>query len=102
MLVLMALTLGARGGFASFGLFYSLPSSFLRGTAAAGGIALVNAIATTGGFVGPFFIGILKEQIGGYATSMAALALLEVLGALIILSVGRVLVPRPTTAQPAI
>jgi MFS transporter, ACS family, tartrate transporter len=101
-LVLIALTFGAIGVFAAFGPYYSLPSSFLRGTGAAGGIALVNSIAVMGGFVGPLIIGILKEQTGGYAAAMTVLGLGEVLGALIILAVGRVLIPRPTIAQPAI
>jgi MFS transporter, ACS family, tartrate transporter len=102
LLILIALTLGAMGLFASFGPYYSLPSSFLRGAAAAGGIALVTSILSIGGFVGPVIIGIIKEETGSYAASMALLAFGEVLGALIILAVGRALVPRPNTAQPAI
>jgi ACS family tartrate transporter-like MFS transporter len=102
MFVLVALTFATMGVFAVFGPYYSLPSSFLSGTAAAGGIALVNAICTAGGFVGPFVIGVLKEQTGGYAAAMAVLALGEVLGALIILAVGRSLVPSAIIVQPAV
>lgn len=100
-LQLLALTAGVMGVYAGFGPYYSLPSSFLRGTSAAGGIALVNSIASMGGFVGPFVIGVIKEQTGGYTTAMAALAVAEVLGAITILALGRVLVPRPTPAQPS-
>ncbi len=45
-LVLVALTVGVMGVYAGFGPYYSLPSSFLRGSAAAGAIALVNSIAS--------------------------------------------------------
>jgi ACS family tartrate transporter-like MFS transporter len=99
-LVLLALTVGVMGVYAGFGPYYSLPSSFLRGSAAAGGIALVNSIASMGGFVGPFFIGILKEQTGGYTAAMAALAILEGLAAIAILALGRMLAPRPIAVLP--
>ena len=99
-LILLALTVGVMGVYATFGPYYSLPSSFLRGTAAAGGIALVNSIASMGGFVGPFVIGIIKEQTGGYTASMAALAGMEGLAAVAILALGRVLVPKPIAVLP--
>ena len=75
-LVLVALTLSMVGIVSAYGPFWSLPSSFLRGSAAAGGIALINTIASLGGFVGPSLIGVLKEQTGGYASAMAACCLL--------------------------
>ena len=79
------------GVYASFGPYYSLPSAFLGGTAAAGGIALVNSIASMSGFFGPLFIGIIKEHTGNYAASMAALAMVEGLAVLAILVLGRLL-----------
>jgi MFS transporter, ACS family, tartrate transporter len=39
--------------------FWCLPTKFLTGSSAAGGIALINAIGNTGGFVGPGMIGYL-------------------------------------------
>ena len=99
-LILLALTVGVMGVYATFGPYYSLPSSFLSGTAAAGGIALVNSIASMSGFVGPFVIGIIKEQTGGYTASMAALAIMEGLAALAILALRRVLVPKPIAVPP--
>ena len=84
------------GLLAAFGPFFSLPSSFLGGTAAAGGIALVNAIGALGAFFGPVIIGVLKEQTGNYASAMAALALGLVLSAAIVLALGRAMAPRTT------
>jgi ACS family tartrate transporter-like MFS transporter len=61
---------------AVIGPFWSLPSSFLRGPAAAGGIALINTFGTgAGGFIGPYIIGYLREETGGYSASMAVLAI---------------------------
>jgi ACS family tartrate transporter-like MFS transporter len=70
---------------------FVLASSFLRDTAAAGSIALLNSGTSLGGFVGPLLVGVLKEQTGTYASAMAVLALGLLLSALIILALGRVL-----------
>jgi nitrate/nitrite transporter NarK len=97
-IVLAALTIGVIGINAHAGPFNSLPSSFLRGTAAAGGIGLFGTIGSLGGFLGPSLLGVLKQGSGDYATSMAAVALGLVLAALIVLAVGRTLAPRPAMA----
>ncbi|MEV4314604.1 MFS transporter [Actinocrispum sp. NPDC049592] len=41
--------------------FWALPSTFLAGTAAAGGIALINSIGNVSGFVAPYVTGGLKD-----------------------------------------
>ena len=61
----------------------------MRGKAAAGSIALLNSGTSLGGFVGPFLVGVLKEQTGTYASAMALLAFGLLLAALIILALGR-------------
>ena len=102
MLVLLALILAMVGVLAAFGPVFALPSSFLHGTAAAGGIALVNAIGVLGGFLGPYVIGVLKEQTGGYASAMAMLAMVLVLSAVTVLVLGRAMAPRPLAIKPTI
>ena len=75
---------------AVIGPFWSLPASFLRGGAAASGIALINTFGTgAGGFVGPSLIGYLKQETGGYASSMAVLAVALLGTCLIVLTFGR-------------
>jgi sugar phosphate permease len=54
--------------------FWCLPSMLLSGSAAAIGIALVNSIGNTGGFVGPYVIGILKDATGGTTGAFLVLA----------------------------
>ena len=52
-LAIAAFTLGAVGIYSSLPLFWTLPTAILTGTAAAGGIALINSIGNLSGFVGP-------------------------------------------------
>lgn len=89
-LVLVALGFATVSVFATYGPFFSFPSSFLRGPAAVGGIALFNAIGTLGGLLGPSLIGVLRQESGGYASSMVALALGAAGFAVIVLGLGRV------------
>jgi MFS transporter, ACS family, tartrate transporter len=100
LLSLVALSVALVGLLAMQPPFFSLLSSFLGGTAAAGGIALVVAIGNLGGFLGPYMIGALKEKTGSYAASMAALAVAMLLSAVIVLTVGRALAPRPAIVMP--
>jgi len=81
------------------GPFYSLPSSFLTGPAAAGGIALVNSIANFGGFLGPYLVGILKERTGGYTAAYAALATFLIFAAILVVMVGRRMPSREPVSQ---
>lgn len=69
-----ALTLATIGIYAALVVFWTLPQSFLGGTAAAGAIALVNAIANLGGILGPTVVGYLKTATGTYAAAMGFFA----------------------------
>jgi ACS family tartrate transporter-like MFS transporter len=53
--------------------FWCVPASLLHGSAAAAAIALVNAIGNTGGFVGPYVVGVLKDATGSTNGSFLAL-----------------------------
>ena len=91
---LIALTCVVVALLAADGPFFSLPTAFLGGVAAAGGIALINAVGSLGAFAGPFAIGLLREQTGGYGAGMLALALCFALTALLVLTLGRSMVSR--------
>jgi len=95
LVVLLGITLVILGLDAVIGPFWSLPSSFLRGPAAAGGIALVNTFGVgAGGFIGPTIIGFMREETGGYSASMAVLALGLIGTCAIVLAFGRTIAPR--------
>ena len=64
LLSLIALTVGVAGTLAVLPVFWTLPAALLRGAAAAGAIALINALGNIGGFVGPFAVGWIKLRTG--------------------------------------
>jgi hypothetical protein len=66
--------------------FWSLPTSFLSGTAAAAGIAWINSVGNLGGHFGPDLIGRIRTATGGSSeAAFYALAAVAFLGVLIIL-----------------
>jgi ACS family tartrate transporter-like MFS transporter len=46
--------------------FWSLPSLFLTGAAAAGSIGLINSIGNLGGFLGPTILGTVEKHTGSF------------------------------------
>jgi ACS family tartrate transporter-like MFS transporter len=89
--LLVVLGIGVIGIQATLGPFWGLPTSFLGNTAAAGGIALVNAIGSLGGFFAPAIIGVLKQQTGGYGAGLMVMAAGLLTSAVIVLALGRAL-----------
>ncbi|HSV12928.1 MAG TPA: MFS transporter [Tepidisphaeraceae bacterium] len=87
---MLALCLAAIGIFGTLGPFWTIPTRFLRGTAAAGGIAIVNSIGALAGFVAPSLIG-----------KWFTIGLLVVAGSLVLGSVLVMCVPRSADAGAA-
>jgi ACS family tartrate transporter-like MFS transporter len=73
-LVIASFTVAAIGLYAAMPVFWTLPTAMLTGTAAAGGIALINSIGTLSGYVGPVVMGKLRESSGNYAAGLFTLA----------------------------
>ena len=86
---LVAIGLGFVAICAAVPAFWTLPAAILTGTAAAGGIALINSIGNIGGFVGPYLLGVIKESTGNYALALWILAAILVATSLIVLGVVR-------------
>ena len=74
LLSVAAISIGAAGTLAIVPIFWTLPASILSGAAAAGAIALINAIGNVGGFAGPFVIGWIKESTGSFTWGLLAVA----------------------------
>jgi ACS family tartrate transporter-like MFS transporter len=87
-LAIIALALVPLGHCASYGPFWSTPTQFLTGQAAAAGIALVTVIANVGSFAGPTLIGVLKAKSGTHTAAFALLGGLAVIAALLALKLG--------------
>ena len=85
LVALATLSIAAFGIWGTLGPFWAIPTAMLRGTAAAGGIALVNSIGNVGGFVGPYLMGWIREATGGFSAGLLTLAAILILGAVIVL-----------------
>ncbi len=55
-------------------------TSFLSGTGAAGGIALINTIANAGGVLSPYLMGWLKSITGHFTAGQLMLGLTMLIG----------------------
>lgn len=84
-LALCALSVAAIGILAAFPVFWSLPAAFLTGTAAAGGIALINSVGNLAGFVAPYLMGWLKDKTGSLASGLYSVGLMELCAAVLVL-----------------
>lgn len=67
-IALSGLCLAQAGMMAMLPVFWTLPSAFLGGAAAAGGIAFINSVANIGGFFGATILG--KYGLGAMAMIM--------------------------------
>jgi ACS family tartrate transporter-like MFS transporter len=94
----VAISIGAAGTLAVLPVFWTLPPAVLSGAAAAGSIAMINAIGNVGGFVGPFLIGWLKDLTGGFTAGLLAAAAGVLLTGTIALCLGPLNANKPAVA----
>jgi len=87
-LAAVALTISAMGLYAANATFWTLPTSFLTGAAAAGGIALINSIGNLGGFVGPYAIGWIKDATGETTLGLVLLAACSIIAGIVTFLMG--------------
>jgi D-galactonate transporter len=73
-LVLIGFSVALGACLSGVSAFWSLPTAFLSGTAAAGGIALINSFGNLGGFAGPYLIGWFKTHLGSSAVGLYIVA----------------------------
>ncbi len=82
-----SLCLAAIGIFGSLGPFWSIPTRYLRGTAAAGGIAVINSTGALAGFVAPSAIGWAQHSTGHFTAGLMVVAGSLAVGAMLVLCV---------------
>ena len=70
----ICMCLAAIGVYAPFGVWWSYPTTFLSGPAAAGAIGLINSCGNIGGFVGPYLTGFVKDLTGSFTGAWLYLA----------------------------
>jgi len=69
-LALGSLVLALAGQKSTLGPFWALGTAALSGTAAAGGIALINSVGNLGGYFGPKLVGMIKDRTGSETAAM--------------------------------
>jgi ACS family tartrate transporter-like MFS transporter len=96
---LLGLTIALVGVTSARAIFWTVPTGFLAGRGAAGGLAFISTIGSLGGFAGPFLIGWIRQETGSFV--MGLLAMAAVLGVTTVLSAGLwLVVGRETASRP--
>ena len=88
-LSIAALGLATSGILSGLSTFWTLPTAFLSGRAAAGGIALINSIGNLGGYFGPFILGWIKQTYGNLDAGLYLLAGILFLAGMLVVSASR-------------
>jgi MFS transporter, ACS family, tartrate transporter len=80
---LLGMSAATVGIYGSRAAFWPMPSLFLTGTAAAGAIAMINAVGNLGGYFGPFIVGWIKDSTGKFEAGLYFLAACSLMCAVI-------------------
>jgi nitrate/nitrite transporter NarK len=70
---LIGLTIALVGVTSARAIFWTVPTSFLEGRGAAGGLAFITTFGSLGGFVGPFMIGWIRDATGSFLMGLIAM-----------------------------
>jgi MFS family permease len=88
----IGLTLAVVGTNTSRAVLWTIPTRFLTGLAAAGGLAMINSVGVFGGFVGPTIMGYMKDLTGTYNGGLLAMSGFLFLAAVLALMLRRFIV----------
>jgi D-galactonate transporter len=80
------LTFAAIGNTCAVALYWTIPTSYLKGKGAAGGIAVVSMVGAIGSGVSPSIIGWLKVQTGSLYVGLAVVAIIGLVGVVLVLT----------------
>ena len=101
---LLGMSMATAGIYGSRAAFWPMPSLFLTGTAAAGAIAMINAIGNLGGYIGPFVVGWIKDSTQSFQAGLYFLAACSLMAAVVTFFAARAAgapaaVPSPSAAE---
>ena len=88
-LTMVALIVATTGLWSGNSVFWSLPGALLTGTAAAGGIAMMNAVGNLGGWLAPWVFGLVKDATGSDSVPLLCLAVAPVVAVIAVIAVCR-------------
>lgn len=83
-------------------MFWALPSQFLTGAAAAGGIGLINSLGNLGGFAAPYATGALEDLTGDNRAGMWAVGVIMVVCAGLVVALRAAPKPDLAEAEPSL
>jgi MFS family permease len=83
---LFLVCVSAVGVYVGMGVWWTYPTSFLSGPAAAGAVGMINSIGNTGGWVGPYLTGFVKDLTGSFQWAYLYLAFSLTVAGLLILT----------------
>ncbi len=93
---MVLLSVAGFGIFAAISVFWTFPTAFLSGTAAASGIAVINSIGNLSGFAGPYVMGALRDYTGSFSSGLFVIA-----GAVVVALIIVLLLPHDRTLEEA-
>jgi MFS family permease len=73
-LKMVCLSIAGFGVFAVLPVFWTFPTAFLSGAAAAAGIAIINSLGNLAGFIGPYAMGWIKDATGSFSGGLLFIA----------------------------
>jgi len=88
-LTIFVIAITASSIFAILPNFWTLPTQFLTGAAAAAGVALINTIGNIGGFAAPYVTGAVHDWTGGYEMPMFIVGGFMILSAVLMVLLAR-------------
>lgn len=91
MMSLVLVCVSAVGVYSGMGVWWTYPTSFLSGPAAAGAVGLINSMGNIGGWVGPYATGFIKTATGSFQWAYVYLALSLTIAGLTILTLRKTL-----------
>jgi D-galactonate transporter len=100
-LAVTGLSIAYIGILAGFGIFWSMSTTFLQGTAAVAGIAVINSIANLAGYVSPYVLGIVKDATHSVTFGLVLIAGALIVGGLVTLMMPRVKVQHAAAVTPS-
>jgi MFS family permease len=68
------------GASATIPVIWTLPPTFLKGTGAAAGIAMITSLANLGGFIGTYILGWLKDQFASQQVGLLGFGVCMLIG----------------------
>ena len=77
-----ALSLALAGVMGAFPTFWAIATTYLPASYAAVGVALINSVAATGGFVSPYVVGTIKSATGSLLMALLPILAVMVLGSI--------------------